>query len=135
VNLVAWACFGLWFAGDSTPLVIGSLLYIACGVFWGIFVGSNAKSQSSAIQAVNFSAFLLSLLMSGFIYPVDNIPMGLRWLSYFVPARSYILLTRDAFTRGVGWPIAWFPVMTLAVLAGFFFFLAWRKLRSMQLET
>lgn len=135
VNLMAWACFGLWFAGDPTPLAIGSLLYIACGVFWGIFIGSNAKSQSTAIQAVTFSAFLLSLLMSGFIYPVANIPIGLRWISYFVPARSYMLLTRDAFARGVGWPIAWAPVATLALLAGFFFFLAWRKLRSMQLET
>lgn len=135
VNLEAWAFFGLWFAGDPTPLVMGSVLYIACGVLWGIFIGSNTKSQSAVIQAVTLSAFLLSLLMSGFIYPVANIPIGLRWISNFVPARSYILLTRDAFARGVGWPIVWAPVLTLGLLASFFFFLAWRKLQSMQLET
>jgi ABC-2 type transport system permease protein len=135
VNLEAWVFFGLWFAGDPTPLAIGSVFYIACGVFWGIFLGSNTKSQSAVIQAVTFSAFLLSLLMSGFIYPVANIPIGLRWLTNFVPARSYILLTRDAFARGVGWPLVWGPILTLALLASFFFFLAWRKLRSMQLET
>jgi ABC-2 type transport system permease protein len=134
VNLVAWTCFGLWFAGDPTPLVIGSVFYIACGVLWGIFIGSNSKSQSTVIQAVTLSAFLLSLLMSGFIYPVANIPIGLRWISNFVPARSYILLTRDAFARGVGWPLVWPSVLTLGLLAGFFFFLAWRKLQSMQLE-
>ncbi len=134
VNLLAWPFFGLWFAGDPTPLILGSCFYIACGVFWGIFLGSNTKSQSAVIQAVTFTAFLLSLLMSGFIYPVANIPIGIRWIANFVPARSYILLTRDAFARGVGWPIVWAPVLALGLLAGFFFFLAWRKLRRMQVE-
>lgn len=135
VNLEAWIFFGLWFAGDPIPLMLSSMFYIACGVFWGIFLGSNTKSQSAVIQAVTFSAFLFSLLMSGYIYPVANIPIALRWISNFVPARYYILLTRDAFARGVGWPLVWTPVLALGLLAGFFFFLARRKLQSMQLET
>ncbi len=134
VNLGAWACFGLWFAGDPSPLIVGSMFYIACGVFWGIFLGANTKAQSAVILAVTLSAFLLSLLMSGYIYPIANIPIGLRWLTNFIPARYYILLTRDAFARGVGWPVVWPPVLGLGLLAGFFFFLAWQKLRRMQLE-
>lgn len=134
VNLVAWIFFGIWFAGNPIPLMLGSCFYIACGVFWGIFLGSNTKSQSSVIQAVTFTAFLFSMMMSGFIYPVANIPLALRWTSYIIPASYYILLTRDAFVRGVGWSIVWQPVLSLALLAGFFFFLAWRKLRGMQVE-
>ena len=135
VNVLAWAAFGLWFAGNPTPLILGSCFYIACGVLWGIFLGSNTQSQSAVIQAVTFTAFLFSMMMSGFIYPVANIPPALRWISYIVPARYYILLTRDAFVRGIGWSLVWQPVLALGLLAGFFFFLAWRKLRSMQLET
>lgn len=134
VNIVAWAAFGLWFAGNPIPLILGSCFYIACGVFWGIFLGSNTKSQSAVIQAVTFTAFLLSMLMSGFIYPVANIPLALRWVSYIIPARHYILLTRDAFVRGIGWSLAWQSVLSLGLLTGFFFFLAWRKLQSMQVE-
>jgi ABC-2 type transport system permease protein len=134
VNLVAWPFFGLWLAGDPIPLVLGSCFYIACGVFWGSFLGSATSSQTTVIQAVTITAFLLSLLMSGFIYPVANIPIAMRWISYLVPARYYILLTRDAYTRGVSWPVVWLPVMALALLASFFFFLAWRKVRRMQLE-
>jgi len=133
VNLEAWLFFGLWFAGDPTPMILGSMLYIACGVFWGIFLGSNTGTQSAAIQAVAFTAFLLSLQLSGFIYPVSNIPTGIRWISDLIPARHYILITRDAYARGVGWLGVWFPVLALALLASFFFFLAWRKMQKMQL--
>lgn len=135
VNLVAWPFFGLWFAGDPTPLVIGSAFYVACGVFWGIFVGSNVKSQTVVIEVGFATAFLLPMLMSGFIYPIANIPIALRWLSNIIPTSFYILLARDAFSRGVGWSTAWVPVLTLGLLAGLFFFLAWRKLQHMQLET
>ncbi len=135
VNLEAWLFFGLWFAGDPTPTLLGSVLYIACGVLWGMFLGSNTKTQSAAIQAIAFTAFLLSLQLSGFIYPVANIPLAFRWISSFIPARYYIELTRDTYARGVGWSGVWFPVLALALLASFFFFLAWRKLRNMQVES
>lgn len=134
VTVEAWICFGLWFAGDPTPVIIGSALYIACGVLWGIFLGAGTPTQSAVIQAVSFTAFLLSLQFSGYIYPVANIPPALRWLPNFIPARHYILLTRDAFTRGIGWVGIWASVVVLALLAGLFFFLAWRRLRNMQIE-
>lgn len=134
VNLEAWIFFGLWFAGDPTPMIFGSTLYIACGVFWGMFLGSRTKVQSAAIQAVTFTAFLLSLTMSGYIYPVANIPNPIRLLTNFIPARWYILLTRDAYVRGVGWLGVWFPILVLLLLVGFFFFIAWRSLRVMQLS-
>jgi ABC-2 type transport system permease protein len=134
VNVEAWLVLGLWFAGDPIPVIVGSALYIACGVLWGIFLGSNATRQSAVIQSVSFTAFLLSLQFSGYIYPVSNIPGALRWISNLVPARHYILITRDAFTRGIGWAGVWDSILALASLAGLFFFLAWRKLRKMQVE-
>ncbi|MBW4471538.1 MAG: ABC transporter permease [Stenomitos rutilans HA7619-LM2] len=135
VNLEAWLFLGLWFVGDPTPVIVGSALYIACGVLWGIFLGANATAQSAVIQSVSFTAFLLSLQFSGYIYPVSNIPVALRWLSSVVPARHYILITRDAFARGIGWVGIWGAMLALVLLAGLFFFLAWRKLRKMQVET
>ncbi|MBO3460491.1 ABC transporter permease [Aetokthonos hydrillicola Thurmond2011] len=135
VNLEAWLVFGLRFAGDPTPMIISSAIYIACGVFWGILLGRNTQVQSAAIQAVSFTAFLLSLQLSGYIYPVSNIPIAIRWISYLIPARHYILITRDAYARGVGWLGVWFPVLALALLASLFFFLAWRRLESMQVDS
>jgi ABC-2 type transport system permease protein len=132
VNVEAWLFLGLRFAGDPTPTIFGSVLYIACGVFWGIFIGSNTKVQSAAIQAVAFTAFLLSLQLSGFIYPIANIPPAIGWISNLIPARYYIELTRDTYARGVGWLGTWFPMLALTLLCTLFFFLAWRKLQKMQ---
>lgn len=135
VNVEAWLLLGLWFVGDPTPVILGSALYIACGVLWGIFLGSGTPTQSAVIQAVSFTAFLLSLQFSGYIYPVSNIPTLLRWLSNVVPARHYIIITRDAFTRGVGWLGVWGAMLALVALCSLFFFLAWRRLRRMQLSS
>ena len=135
VNLEGWLIFGLWFTGDPTPMIIGSAIYIACGVFWGILLGRNTQVQSAAIQAVSFTAFLLSLQLSGYIYPVSNIPITIRWMSYLIPARHYILITRDAYARGVGWLGVWFPVLALVLLASLFFFLALRRFQNMQVDS
>ncbi|MBA3920768.1 MAG: ABC transporter permease [Nostocaceae cyanobacterium] len=135
VNIEAWLFFGLRFIGDSTPMILSSCLYIACGVFWGIFIGSSTKNQSSAIQAVSFTAFLLSLQLSGFTYPIANIPIALRWVPSLVPARYYIEISRDAYARGIGWLGVWFPVLTLILLTSFFFSLAWRKMQKMQIQS
>lgn len=134
-NVESWSFFGLWFVGDPTPVIVGSALYIACVVLWGIFLGANSSTQSAVIQFVSLTAFLLSLQFSGYIYPVSNIPIYIRWISALVPARYYILLTRDAYVRGVGWIGVWSSILALAALASLFFFLAWRKLQKMQVET
>ena len=135
VSLEAWLCFGLRFVGDPTPVILGSVLYIASGVFWGIFLGANAKAQSTVIQSVSFTAFLLSLQLSGFIYPVSNMPIAIQWVSLLIPARHYILLSRNAYARGSGWVSDWSSLLGLLLLAILFFFLAWRKLKTMQVET
>lgn len=134
-NVESWGFFGLWFAGDPTPVIVGSALYIACVVLWGIFMGANSSTQSAVIQSVSLTAFLLSMQFSGYIYPISNIPLYIRWISILVPARYYILLTRDAYVRGVGWIGVWSSILALAALTSLFFFLAWRKLQKMQVET
>lgn len=126
--------FGIWFVGDPTPLLVGTLLYLFCNVCFGVMVGVAIPNQAAAIQAVQFGGFLLSFLLSGFIFPVSNIPAAIRWISGVVPARYYIELARDAFVRGAGWPAVWHAPVMLLALGAFFFLVAWRKMRRMQVD-
>ena len=132
--LVSFPLFDLTIAGDPTPLLIGTVLYFFCNVCFGVMVGVSIPNQAAAIQAVAGVQFLLSFLLSGFIFPVSNIPAGIRWISAFVPARYFIELVRDGFVRGGGWPAVWHAPLMLALIGTVFFLKAWKKMRHMQVE-
>jgi len=95
-------------------------------------VGNMTESQSAAIQAVQLGAFLISMLLSGFLVPVSNIPPELRWVAMLLPARHYIDVVRDALLRDGGWATAAFSIVALAVLTMFFFNMSFRRMRRMQ---
>ena len=121
--------FGLRFAGDPTPFLIGTPLYLSTSVMFGLLIGVRVNEQNAAVQAVALVGFLTALLLSGFIYPLSNIPFPLSLISNIVPARYYIVITRDAFVRGTGWAgVWWAPVMIL--LIGLLFFNVAQKLLS-----
>jgi ABC-2 type transport system permease protein len=125
--------FRLGFAGDPTPLFVATLLYLSASVLFGMFMGARTSTQSAAVQAVATSGFLSAYLLSGFIYPVDNIPFPLSLVSYIVPARYYILITRDAFVRGTGWPGIWHVILILFAFCLLLFMASKRILGQMQL--
>jgi ABC-2 type transport system permease protein len=124
----------LGFAGDPTPLFLGTLIFLADAVTFGLLIGIRSANQTAAIQAVALIGFLTALLLSGFIYPLNNIPFPLSLVSNIVPARYYIEVSRDAFVRGTGWSGVWFFTLLLIVL-GFLLFTAARlRLKRMQLS-
>jgi ABC-2 type transport system permease protein len=125
--------FQFRFAGDPTPFLSASLLYLFCAVAFGISVGAAIPNQSVAIQVVAVGGFLLAFLLSGFIFPVQNIPPGLRWISNIVQARYYIEVARDAFLQGGGWPAVWPQVLIIGLIGLVYFGLAWFVMRRMQL--
>lgn len=125
--------FQLQFAGDPTPLLIGTPLYLFASVMFGTMLGARASNQNAAVQGVSLVGFLTALLLSGFIYPLNNIPFPLSLISNIIPARYFIVITRDAYVRGVGWPGVWFSVLMILVLGLVLFNVARKSLSRMQL--
>ena len=93
-------------------------------------VGASIPSQAAAIQAVALGGFLLVFLLSGLIFPMENIPVGLRWISNIVWGRYYIEIVRDAMLQGGGWPAMWFSVLMIGAIGGVFYTLAWLRMRT-----
>lgn len=125
--------FHLGFAGDPTPLLIGTILYLWAAVMFGLMLGARTSNQNSAVQGVSLVGFLTALLLSGFIYPLSNIPFPLSLVSNIVPARYYIEITRDAFVRGIGWPSVGSSVVIIFFLGLGLFLIARKALSRMQL--
>jgi ABC-2 type transport system permease protein len=110
------------------------VLYTFCVASFGTLVGAAIPNQAAAMQAVMFGGFLLVFMLSGLLFPLSNVPAGLRWISFFVWGRYYIEVVRDAFLQGGGWPATWHKVLAIAACGSVFFALAWRRMRAMRLE-
>ena len=134
MSLLLFTYFGLSFAGDPTPALIATVLYAFCVAAFGTMVGAVIPNQASALQAVAFGGFLLVFLLSGLIFPVENIPLGLRWISSLVWGRYYIEIVRDALLQGGGWPAMWSKVLIIGMIGAIFYGLAWRGMRRMQVK-
>lgn len=133
VILLGSLLFQVGFAGDPTPFLVGNVVFLAAAVMFGLMIGIRAANQNAAVQAVATTGFLTALLLSGFIYPLSNIPFPLSLISNVVPARYYIQLSRDAFVRGTGWVGVWFVPLIIGAIGLFFFNVARRVLSRMQL--
>jgi ABC-2 type transport system permease protein len=76
------------------------------------------------------TSFLPAFLLSGFIYPIANMPLIIRAISVVIPARYFIDITKGIFLKGTGLRLLWFDLLLLIVYAVGVSFLAVRKLRQ-----
>ncbi|HEY3131340.1 MAG TPA: ABC transporter permease [Acidobacteriota bacterium] len=126
--------FGLSVVGDPTPFIVATILYSFCVASFGTMVGAIIPDQAAAMQAVAIGGFLFVFLLSGLIFPIENIPAGLRWISNLIWGRYYIEIVRDALLQGGGWPATWFKVLVIGFIGVILYTLAWRSMRRMQLK-
>ena len=119
---------------DPTVLLVATVLYLLAGVFFGMMMGNATGNQSAAIQGVQMGSFLLSLLLSGYLFAISNIPVQIRWFSGFLPATHYIQIVRNSVLRDVGWKTSFNPMVALMLLAFTFFALNVVQMRKMQFK-
>lgn len=134
VMTVGAIIFNIWPVGDPTPLLVSTPLYVMVSVLFGLMLGTYASSQTTAVQATSSIGFFPCLLLSGFVYPISNIPFPLSLFSIIVPARYFIELTRDAFVRGTGWSAVWHVPLILILFCIVELALSWLALRRMQVK-
>jgi ABC-2 type transport system permease protein len=125
--------FGMRLAGDPTPLLVAIPIYLWASVMFGIMLGTRTNTQNAAVQGVALIGFLTALLLSGFIYPLSNIPFPLSLLPNIIPARYFIEISRDAYVRGAGWVGVWFAEIMILAIGMVFFHIARTVMSRMQL--
>jgi len=132
--VLGWFVFGFRIPSNPAVLLVATFLYLLGGVFFGIWMGNTTGNQSAAIQGVQLGSFLLSLLLSGYLFAVANIPPGIRWFPSFLPATHYVLIVRNSILRNVGWATSFRPMVALLILASFYLFLSVLQMRKMQFK-
>jgi ABC-2 type transport system permease protein len=133
ILLGSWL-FGLHIVGDWFWFCLCTVVYVATSVSAGLFIGAFTGSQTIAVQTTSTGGFFPCLLLSGFVYPLENIPPAIRIVSYVVPTRYYIEASREAFMRASGWQLYAGATGILMIFVCVFLGASWWKLRAMQLQ-
>ncbi|HXT20242.1 MAG TPA: ABC transporter permease, partial [Thermoanaerobaculia bacterium] len=94
--------FGVPFRGSVLLLAVLSFLFLLGASGIGIFVSAGSKSQLLATQVAMIVSYLPSLLLSGFMFAISSMPAPLRAITYLIPARYFLVVTRGIFLKGVG---------------------------------
>src|SRR5471032_331408 len=102
----------------SLPLLLGEgVLFILVSLSLGMLVSARTSSQRVAMMGAMVGTMLPSMLLSGFIFPVESMPAILRWISNVVPARWFVLIARAIMLKGVGLAYLWRETLILATMA------------------
>ncbi len=94
--------FDVPFRGSVVLLAVLSFLFLLGASGLGMFVSAGARSQLLATQVAMLVTYMPSLLLSGFMFAIAAMPAPLRALTYLVPARYFLVVTRGIFLKGVG---------------------------------
>lgn len=116
--------------GTLALLVFSSMLYLLVTLALGLLISSMTRNQFLASQIALLASFLPSLMLSGFLFDLRNVPDVVRWVSRVVPATYFVELIRTLFLAGDVWPMILRNCAILALYASLLLALAWRVTRK-----
>ncbi|MCE5299786.1 MAG: ABC transporter permease [Spirochaetia bacterium] len=126
---IVW--FKVPFRGSVLTLTVFTVLFLFCALGLGMIISSSVKSQQMAVIGTAMGTLLPSILLSGFVFPIDSMPAIIRGISYVVPARYFITALRTIFLKADA-DIAslWVEALYLFVFGMFFLIASARRFRK-----
>jgi ABC-2 type transport system permease protein len=122
--------FDVPFRGNVLLLFLMTLLFLLGALSLGMFISAAVKSQVLATQVAMLATYLPALLLSGFMFSIDTMPLVLRGITYVVPARYYVTVTKGVFLKGVGAGVLWVEGLAMVIFATVSLALAIRSFRK-----
>jgi ABC-2 type transport system permease protein len=114
---LAMALFGLPMRGSWAMLLLVVSLFLVGALAFGLLISTIAETQQVAFQVALLTSYLPTLMLSGFIFPISNMPTFLQVVTHIVPARYFLVALRGIVLKGVGPEVFWRDLMALAIFA------------------
>jgi ABC-2 type transport system permease protein len=120
IVLMGHLVFNVPVTGSLWLLMFECMLYITLALSLGVLISTNAKTQQMAMFISLMGLMLPTLILSGFIFPIDNMPKILQWFSAIMPARWFIVVVKNIMLKGTGFAYIWKETLIMLGMTIFF---------------
>jgi ABC-2 type transport system permease protein len=129
ILLLSWLVFGLPVKGSLILLLAECMLYILLSLTLGILISTLSKTMQQAIFISLIGIMLPTILLSGFIYPIENMPKIYDYISSVLPPRYFIVIIKNIMIKGTGLMYIWKETLVLIAMIMFFMGLSVKKFK------
>lgn len=122
--------FSIEVRGSTFFLFISSFLYILSTLGLGLFVSTLVKTQQQAMMIAIFGILMPMVYLSGFAFPIENMPKLIQYISYLIPLRYFINIIRGVILKGIGLHELWSDAMILFLMGILILYLSSRRFQK-----
>ncbi len=129
ILILAFFVFKMPVNGSLALLLAESLLFIIMALAMGILISTVSRSQQQAMLLSMFALMLPTILLSGFIFPIENMPLVLQYLSHIMPSKWFIIIIKNIMLKGVGFSYFWKETLILFLMTLLFIGMSVKKFK------
>lgn len=115
VTAVGVFWFDVPIRGNLLLLLAASAIYLITTLGVGLLISTVSQTQQQAMMST-FFFFFPAMMLSGFAFPIANMPTAVQWLTYLDPLRYFLIIIRGIFLKGVGLSVLWPQLLALAIM-------------------
>lgn len=121
---LGYVLFGIVVKGSLLLLFVMTLIYIIASTTLGIFISVISPTQQIAFTLATFSTLLPSVILSGFVFPIESMPTIIQVITNITPAKFFIIILRSIIIKGVGIEAFWDQLLYLVLFGSVFLVIA-----------
>ncbi len=129
ILMISYFVFLMPFAGSLGLLLLETILFIVLALSLGVFISTVSKTQQVAMLLSMFALLLPTILLSGFIFPVKNMPEILIWISHLLPPKWFVIIIKNIMIKGNGFMLVWKETAILVGMTILFISLSIKKFK------
>ncbi len=113
ILVLAMLVFGIPFKGSYVVLLLETILFVLTALSLGILISTISKTQQAAMMMALAGLLMPTMLLSGFVYPIENMPLILQYISNIIPARWFLTIIKAIMLKGVSFEYFWKETLVL----------------------
>jgi ABC-2 type transport system permease protein len=130
ILLMSYYIFDMPIHGSLALLLGETMLFILLALSLGILISTVAPDQQVAMMISMFALLLPTILLSGFIFPIENMPTILQYLAALMPPKYFIIILKNIMLKGTDFSFIWKETLILAGMTLFFILLSAKKFKT-----